>query len=246
MAGEFKLSDHRGKVVVLTFSGNWCGPCREMYPRERALLARLKDRPFAILSVNTDPDRETLRKSIREGEITWRCWFDGGRDGPITSRWNVRSFPTVYVIDAEGVIREVGLRGDDLDRAVERLLGEAGRVPIRECEAGLMGTRLWRDRLLGLGMCRPVARSRARGGTPRERPGGVPGDATAGHATARPWRRLRAPPRAREGGSRGGDMPEELRCFSGDPLVKRTTVSLQDVAKRQMIVHAVIPKRREA
>ena len=99
---RFKLGDHRGKVIVLTFSGNWCGPCREMYPRERALAARLKDRPFALLSVNTDPDRETLRKSIREGEITWPCWFDGGRDGPITSRWNVLSFPTVFVIDAGG------------------------------------------------------------------------------------------------------------------------------------------------
>ena len=121
---RFKLSDHRGKVIVLTFSGNWCGPCREMYPRERALAARLKDRPFALLSVNTDPDRETLRKSIREGEITWPCWFDGGQDGPITSRWNVLSFPTVFVIDAKGVIREIGLRGDELERAVERLLGE--------------------------------------------------------------------------------------------------------------------------
>ena len=52
---RFKLSDYRGKVVVLTFSGNWCGPCRAMYPQERELVARLKDRPFALLSVNTDP-----------------------------------------------------------------------------------------------------------------------------------------------------------------------------------------------
>ena len=123
---RFKLSDHRGKVIVLTFSGNWCGPCREMYPRERA--AR---RP---------PQGPAVRPPVREhrpgprdpaeidprGEITWPCWFDGGRDGPITSRWNVLSFPTVFVIDAGGIIREVGLRGDELDRAVERLLGEAG------------------------------------------------------------------------------------------------------------------------
>ena len=66
-----------------------------------------------------------------------------------------------------------------------------GEGPSRECEAGLMGTRPWRDRLLGLGMCRPVARSRARGGTPRECPGGVPGDTTAGHALPPGRRRLR-------------------------------------------------------
>jgi peroxiredoxin len=122
---RFKLSDYRGKVVVLTFSGNWCGPCRAMYPHERELVAHLKDRPFALLSVNTDPERETLQKSIRDGEITWRCWWDGGQGRPISSRWNVLSFPTIFVIDAKGVIREMGTRGKDLDQTVERLVKEA-------------------------------------------------------------------------------------------------------------------------
>ena len=65
---RFKLSDYRGKVIVLSFSGNWCGPCRAMYPLERELVSRLKDRPFAMLGVNTDPERETLRKSIQRGK----------------------------------------------------------------------------------------------------------------------------------------------------------------------------------
>jgi RNA polymerase sigma factor (sigma-70 family) len=122
---KFKLSDYHGKVIVLAFSGNWCGPCRAMYPLERDLVSRLKNRPFAMLSVNTDPDRETLRKSIQSGEITWRSWWDGGQDGPITTRWNILSFPTVFVIDAKGIIREIGLRGTELERAVDRLLAEA-------------------------------------------------------------------------------------------------------------------------
>ena len=118
----FKLSDYRGKVIVLTFSGNWCGPCRLMYPDERELVKRRPDEPFALLSVNTDADRETLRKSIKEGEITWRCWFDGGTAGPIGKAWNVTSFPTVYVLDATGVIRFKNLRGPSLDDAVMTLL----------------------------------------------------------------------------------------------------------------------------
>ncbi len=103
--GAFKLSDYRGKVVVLTFSGNWCGPCVGMYPDERELVKRLKDKPFALLSVNTDSDRETLRKSIKDGEITWRCWWDGSMEGPICKEWNVSSFPSVYVLDGTGTIR---------------------------------------------------------------------------------------------------------------------------------------------
>jgi thiol-disulfide isomerase/thioredoxin len=101
----FTLSDYRGRVVLLTFSGNWCGPCRAMYPDERALVERFKGRPFALLSVNTDHDRETLRRSISQGEITWRCWWESGVDGPICSRWMIESFPQVYLLDHRGVIR---------------------------------------------------------------------------------------------------------------------------------------------
>jgi thiol-disulfide isomerase/thioredoxin len=120
----FKLSETRGKVVVLTFSGNWCGPCVGMYPQERALLEKLRDRPFAIVSVNTDEEIGTLRKAIASGEITWRCWWDGGTDGPITTRWGVSSFPAIFVLDRRGVIRFKDLRGDDLDQAVAGLLDE--------------------------------------------------------------------------------------------------------------------------
>jgi len=121
----FAPGDFRGKVVVLTFSGNWCGPCVAMYPHERDLVARLKDRPFALVSVNTDEDVQALKKSIASGEITWRCWWDGGTSGPITTRWGILSFPSVFVLDKAGVIRFKDVRGDDLEKAVASLLDEA-------------------------------------------------------------------------------------------------------------------------
>jgi peroxiredoxin len=121
----FALSDYRGKVVVLTFSGDWCGPCVGMYPQERALVAKLKDQPFAMVSVSTDATVEALKKSIAGGEITWRCWYDGGITGPITTRWGILSFPSIFVLDKAGVIRFKDLRGDDLDKAVAMLLDEA-------------------------------------------------------------------------------------------------------------------------
>jgi thiol-disulfide isomerase/thioredoxin len=120
-----RLSDYRGKVVVLIFSGNWCGPCRAMYPHERELIKQMKDRPFALLSVNTDPSRDTLRDSIRSGEITWRCWWEGGDNRPNCTRYRVEAFPTIYVLDPAGVIRAKDVRGKALEVAVERLLKEA-------------------------------------------------------------------------------------------------------------------------
>jgi thiol-disulfide isomerase/thioredoxin len=124
---RFRLSDYRGQVVVLTFSGNWCGPCREMYPAERKLVDMYRDQPFAMLSVNTDPELDMLKKSIKAEEITWRCWWDGGTDGPITKAWAIRSFPTVFVLDQLGVIRFRDLTEDELEAAVATLVAEPAR-----------------------------------------------------------------------------------------------------------------------
>ncbi|WP_435018058.1 TlpA family protein disulfide reductase [Tundrisphaera sp. TA3] len=118
----FKLGDYRGKVVVVVFSASWCGPCVGMYPEERALAKKLEGRPFALLGVNADADVGTLKAAIASGEITWRCWWDGGMDGPITTRWGVSGIPETYLIDAAGVIRRKNLRGEELERAVLTLL----------------------------------------------------------------------------------------------------------------------------
>jgi peroxiredoxin len=125
---SFRLGEYRGKVVLLTFSGNWCGPCRSMYPEERELVKRLGNRPFALLSVNTDEDVETLRRSIASGEITWRCWADSGWDGPISTSWGVAHFPTIYLLDGKGIIRRKLFRGDSIDHAIEDLFDEMTAV----------------------------------------------------------------------------------------------------------------------
>jgi thiol-disulfide isomerase/thioredoxin len=72
-----KLSDYRGKVVVLVFWGSWCGPCMREIPHERALAERLKDRSFAPLGVNCDDDRSTALKAMEMEHTQWPNWYDG-------------------------------------------------------------------------------------------------------------------------------------------------------------------------
>ena len=119
------LSDYRGKVVALVFWGTWCGPCMREIPREKALVERMKGRPFAMLGVNTDADAEAARKVMEAQGVTWPNWHDGEPGaGPIAKLYHVRGYPTVYVIDGEGKIRSKSSHGDALDKLVEQLVAE--------------------------------------------------------------------------------------------------------------------------
>jgi hypothetical protein len=107
-----------------------------MYPHERSLVKQLADKPFVILGVNSDRDRDKLKTVMADENITWRSWFDGGSTGgPIASEWNVTGWPTIYLLDAQGVIRQKNVRGPSLDRAIEELLAEMGEEVKLEPEA---------------------------------------------------------------------------------------------------------------
>lgn len=97
-----------------------------MYPHERSLVKRLADKPFALLGVNSDTDLDKLKKRMAEENITWRSFWNGpeGTAGPISTRWNVHGWPTIYILDHEGVIRFKGARGEAMDKAVDQLLAE--------------------------------------------------------------------------------------------------------------------------
>jgi len=97
-----------------------------MYPHERSLVKRLAGEPFALIGVNSDKDLEKLQDVLVEENITWRSFWNGpdGTGGPISTQWNVRGWPTIYILDHEGKIRFKGPRGEAMDEAVDQLLAE--------------------------------------------------------------------------------------------------------------------------
>jgi hypothetical protein len=105
-----------------------------MYPHERSLVKRLENKPFVLLGVNSDTDRDQIKQRIKQENITWRSWWDAGSapaDGPnagqtISQQWHIHGYPTIYVIDDKGVIRYQDVRGQALDDAVDHLLHEMG------------------------------------------------------------------------------------------------------------------------
>ena len=97
-----------------------------MYPHERSLVERLKDKPFALIGVNSDTDKVKLKKRMEEEKITWRSFWNGGStQGPISTEWNVHGWPTLVVIDKDGVIRYRGHSGVEAQKKCDELLGHA-------------------------------------------------------------------------------------------------------------------------
>ncbi len=120
---KVKLSDLRGKIVVLDFWATWCGPCRAMIPHSRKLVARMKDKPFVMVSISADAERATVQEFLKKNPMPWTHWFNGA-EGAALEDWEVEGLPTVVVLDPKGVIRFKDVREEELDEAVEALLKE--------------------------------------------------------------------------------------------------------------------------
>jgi RNA polymerase sigma factor (sigma-70 family) len=137
-----KLSEFRGKVTLLVFWATWCVPCLEMVPHERALAERYAGKPFVIVGVNGDtlPDKTfevktvdgkvidhtaRVKAALEKHKISWRS-FRNGQYG-VGLEWNVRAWPTIFLIDHRGIIRGKwkGDPGEALDTAIADLVRRA-------------------------------------------------------------------------------------------------------------------------
>jgi thiol-disulfide isomerase/thioredoxin len=122
-----KLSALKGKVILFDIWATWCGPCRAMIPHERELVEKFKDKPFVIVSVSADDEKSDLTEFLSKEAMPWTHWWDGSK-GSVTKMFKIKAFPTMYLIDAKGVIRHkwIGNPGNEkIDKAVEELVAEA-------------------------------------------------------------------------------------------------------------------------
>jgi thiol-disulfide isomerase/thioredoxin len=124
---KVKLSSMKGKVVLFDFWATWCGPCRAMIPHERDMVEKFKDKPFVILSVSADDEKGDLNDFLKTEKMPWSHWWDGPK-GPVMKMFKIKAYPTMFLIDAKGVMREkwVGNPGNEkIDKAVEDLVAQA-------------------------------------------------------------------------------------------------------------------------
>ncbi|NPA32115.1 MAG: TlpA family protein disulfide reductase [Aquificae bacterium] len=96
---SFKLSDFKGKVVLINFWATWCPPCREEFELFKEVYEKYKDRGFVIVAVNTDP--ENLEEFLRENPLPFVVAVG---DDEVIELFGVRGLPTSFLVNREGIV----------------------------------------------------------------------------------------------------------------------------------------------
>lgn len=109
-----------GKIVLLDFWATWCGPCRAEMPEAKRMWAKYGGDQFIIIGISLDHDIRSLEAYVKQEGITWPQYYDESRS--VTGLYSVRGIPQTYLIDQDGLIRAVGLRGGALSNKVGELL----------------------------------------------------------------------------------------------------------------------------
>jgi len=98
-----KLSDLRGKLVLIDFWASWCGPCRHSNKDLVKLYSKYKAKGFEIYGISIDDNAEAWKKAIISDQITWKQVNDqGGWESSLANAWKIGVIPSSFLIDKEG------------------------------------------------------------------------------------------------------------------------------------------------
>jgi len=120
-----KLSDLKGKVVMIDFWASWCGPCRKQNPHVVSLYNKYKDKGFEIFSVSLDRAKEPWLQAIKADGLAWpnhvselKFW-----QSSVVQTYGVKSIPRVVLVDREGNIIKSNVSPQELDAQLQRIFG---------------------------------------------------------------------------------------------------------------------------
>ena len=121
-----KLSDLKGKVVLIDFWASWCGPCRKENPTVVAAYKKYRDKGFEVFSVSLDQDRSRWISAIQQDGLIWpnhvsdlKYW-----QNEAAGKYGVSSIPRTVLVDKNGIITNHNLRGAALEDKLKEIFGE--------------------------------------------------------------------------------------------------------------------------
>ncbi len=121
-----RLSDLKGKVVLLDFWASWCGPCRRANPHVVKTYNKYKDKGFTVYSVSLDRPGQAARwkQAIKQDKLTWPYHVSDLKywNSAPAATYGVRGIPKTFLIDKDGTIASTNVSPYSLDQALEELL----------------------------------------------------------------------------------------------------------------------------
>ena len=117
-----KLSEFKGKVVLLDFWATWCPPCRVEIPNLLEIYRQFKNNNFVLISVSLDRDIPLARQFVKEKEMNWLHVIDSESSGRIAALYEIEYIPATFIIDGKGKIVARNLRGAELKNTIANLL----------------------------------------------------------------------------------------------------------------------------
>ena len=120
-----KLSDLKGKVVLLDFWASWCGPCRRENPNVVNLYKKYNKDGFTVLSVSLDKSKSSWEAAIEKDNLIWPYHVSDLQqwNSKVAKQYVVHGIPFTVLIDQEGKIIKTKLRGTELENELKRLFG---------------------------------------------------------------------------------------------------------------------------
>lgn len=117
---RIKLSDLRGKYVLVDFWASWCGPCRKEIPNIKKVYSDFKDKGLQVVGVSIDRSEKPWRKALEEEQMEYLQLLDSEN---ITSKlYNYNGIPFIILISPEGIILNKGLRGEIIRETISKYL----------------------------------------------------------------------------------------------------------------------------
>lgn len=116
-----RLSDYRGRTVIINFWTTWCPPCREEIPSMNRALKRLEQEDVVMLGINMGEDEDTIFLFTADYPTDFPMLMD--RDGAVIAHWPVKGLPTTYVVAPDGTLayRAIGGRAWDAPELLEQI-----------------------------------------------------------------------------------------------------------------------------
>ena len=120
--GELALSSLRGHYVLVDFWASWCGPCLREVPNVKAIYDKYHDKGFEIYGISLDDKEDAWKAAIAKHGLNWHHVSSlQGWDCPVAKQYNVTGIPRMYILDPDGKIIAMNLRGEELAEFVAGL-----------------------------------------------------------------------------------------------------------------------------